>query len=188
MSEIIDSFNRIKNIIYKKNETTRTLEDLVRFIQKKNKTEDDIQLISQLNLYSKAMVGAVNDLGTESILLNTKIVSFQEGLDIEEENIETHIKEIILIVDKFIDSLSAMIRTFDFKSENFQLKKSEHYVKSYRANLIKKLHEFKLKSMINYEDETNLYMFVNDVIDVVIKEGYKLRLKKLNEVLSRDYS
>lgn len=190
MSEDIrNSFNKIKNIVYKKNERARTLEDLVAFIQQPNKTEEDIKLIKRLYSYTEKMLQASNDLGTKSMILNTKIDELQEGLELSDQSdIESHIKEIVLIIEKFVDSLSAMIRSFDFKNEYFELKKSEHYVKAYRSNLIKKLHEFKLKNMINKEDEKTLYIFVNDVIDVIINESSKLRLKKLNEVLGREYS
>lgn len=189
MSEIRNSFNNIKNNVYKKDEKVRTLEDLVVLINKKNKTEEDIELIERLKSYTESMIQALNDLGTKSVVLSTKIDSFQEGLEIDsEENIENHIKEIVLIIERFVDSLSALIRSYDFKTEYFQLKKTEQYIKSYRSKLIKKLHEFKLKNIINQEDEKQIYIFVNDVIDVMIKESYKLRLKKLHEVLSRDYS
>jgi hypothetical protein len=187
MSEIKDSFNKIKNILYKKNEETRSLIDLVEFIQKPIKTEEDIKLIKRLKSYTDRMIQCINDLGTKSIVLNTKIEEFQEGLDIDND-LDIQVKEIILIIDQFVDGLSVLIRTFDFKTEYFQLKRSEYYIKSYRSNLIKKLHEFNLKTQINKEDEKTILILINDIIDVVIKESSKLRLKKMNEVLSREYS
>ena len=188
--ETRNSFNRMKNILYKKNERVRTLEDVVLIIQKEHKSEEDKQLLKKIKSFVDSMIDSMNDLGTKSIVMNSSIdEDFFSGLELNQsDDVDHHVKDIVIIIDQFIDALSAMIRTLEFKNERFYLKKTEYYIKSYRNNLIKKLHEFKLKSAINNSDNQNFLFFVNDVIDVVIKEGHNLRLKKLSEVLERELS
>lgn len=187
MFELEKSFNKIKNVIYKKNESVRTLEDLVIFIQKE-KTKKDLETISKLKLYVRTMLYSMNDLGTEIISINNRKNNIDEKNELLKKNyFNEYVKSLVFIIDQFADGLSAIVRTIDFQDEYFEMKKTEIYVKNYRESLIKKLREYKLKITINEEDFNKFIFVMNDVINVIIQEAYKLRLTKLYEVLSRNY-
>lgn len=181
--KLLASFNRIKNILYKKETKShafRKLQDIL----SSELSEDDKQLLLKIAEYIKAMQKSIEDLGTEILELTVENKDSYGVEVIDADDIMKHVQKMILLIDSFIDSFSAMVRSMDFEEERFELKYRESYLKSIRHKLIGIVQKLKLKSnMLNNEDEIKIKIFINDMIDMTIRQSVSMRLKDLHNLI-----
>lgn len=183
MSELIEEFNKIKNQLYKKDLEKLSLTELAELITKKNKTQEEVIIIKKIYLFTNTIKKALIDFGTKIIEINTdvQIIASENFSEIKET--EQKIKEILFLLDVFIDALSAIIRVYKYKESRFDLKKIEYYLKALRNKLLVKTNEYRLTLIKNDDIEKEIKLFLNDIIDIVIRFSYKLRILKLHDKL-----
>jgi len=182
-NELLESFNKLKNLIYPNSYKKYKLTDIAYLIKKENKTSKEIETYNKIYQYVKTMNTAVQTLGTKLISIENINTNFG---DIENKDIEAHVKDIIFQFDIFIDSLSAIGRAYKFKKSKFDLKKSTTYLKAIRNKFVQKSSEFKLKIIRNEKEKDQFILHIKDVIHVFIHEAYALRIsviyKKFKEL------
>lgn len=186
MSELIDQFNELKNLIYKDTTKKMSLSEIALLIKKKNKTIDELKILNSIKVFVKTMLLTVEDMGTKALELNysMSIESESEGIEVS-NNIEKNVKDILMLLDQYIDALNAMIRVYDYTDNRLNLKESEQYLRALRSKLIEKAHAYTSDLMQEEEDKIEIIHFLNDLIDTVAKTSYGLRLMKLNNALEK---
>ena len=187
MSELLDKFNELKSLIHKEEDKKFSLSDIARLIKKKNKTKEEYKILIETRFYVKTMLLSIEDLGTKILELNydKELEESSKGLSYS-KNIQIIIKEILVLIDQYIDALSAMIRVYEYNEEKLQLKDSEHYLKAFRSKLIEEAHQYNSIIIEEHKEEQKeeIIHFLNNLIDVMAKTSYSLRLIKLYEALS----
>lgn len=130
------------------------------------------------------MQRSIEDLGTEILELSTENKDSYGVEVIETDDIMKHTQKMILLIDQFIDSFSVMVRSIDFEEERFELKYRESYLKSIRNKLIGIVQKLKLRSnVLNNEDEIKIKTFINDMIDLTIRQSVSMKLKDLYNLI-----
>ena len=175
--QLNESFNKIKNILYKKDafEKRYSFEELAELIAKPLKSEEEEKTLKSIAMFIKAMNESIQDLGTQ--IMRIKDINFDDR-----QEIENAAKEIILIIDEFIDSLIALSRTFDFKENRANLKISEVKLKKLRNAIIHSLNEMRFKINTTDTDKEQVKTLINDIIDNIIDQSVILRIEKLYKV------
>jgi hypothetical protein len=176
--QLNDSFNKIKNILYKRDafEKRYSFEELANLISTPNKSPVEEETLKSIALFIATMKESIQDLGTQILIV--KDIDFEER-----QSIENGAREIILIIDNFIDALVALDRTFDFKDNTVNIKISETRLKKSRNAIIHNLNEIKFKMEISETDKEQIRTLVNDIIDGVIDQSIMLRVDRLYEIL-----
>lgn len=183
-NNIKKAFSSFKNTLYDSSYSKQKLTDIAELITKENKTKQEYQKINNLLIYIDAMVESLQDIGTKIAEINTSEEIEFDGFKNFNKN-ETHIKDIVLYMDQFIDALFAFMRTHSNDSSSFELKKSSTYLKAIRDSFVKSSREFKLKIIRNPHEEKNFRVVINDAIDNFIKEGYSFRILVLRDKLQK---
>ena len=175
--QLNDSFNKIKNILYKRDAFGKrySFEELASIISKQDKSQEEENTLRSMALFVKAMSESIQDLGTQ--IMRIKTIDFDNRQDIE-----STAKDIVIIIDSFIDSLIALSRTFDFKENRVNLKISETKLKKIRNAIIHELNEMRFKIDISDTDKEQVRILINDIIDNIIDQSVILRIEKLNKV------
>lgn len=179
----MEEFNKIKNILYKKEFEKLPLPELAELILKKIKTKEDKEVIEKLFIFSKAIRQSLLDFGTKILELNTDIEVHSSESFSPIKNLEENIKEILFLLDSFIDALAALNKIIEYKESRLELKKAEYYLKSIREKLLEKVKEYRLLLIKKKDFEEEFKHFLNDLIDIIIRTAYKLRIIKLYDKL-----
>lgn len=183
--KIMESFNNIKNRIYKNNTSMSRydFQELAEILTKSEWNQDELQALGQLKGYVNGIRDSIEDLGSKIIELND--VDFSNKIRLND-----FLKEIILLIDGFIDSLAAVISVVEFDDNRINVEMSLARLKSLRNSLIQKMNEYsKMTNGITFsEDQSNfMKVLVNDIIDSIIKESFQLRIQKLSEILNNKF-
>ena len=178
--KIQNSFNSIKNIVYnnKLNEKY-SFEEMVDVLIADDFTEEELIKLKELYKCVDDIKIVVEDLGTK--LLDINDIDFSKKYIIESE-----VKEIILLIDIFIDSLNKITQIIEFKENRINVIKSVARLKSLRANIIKKV--INTKVSLQKTNPKVVKMIILDIIDSLIKESYKLRIIKMHQLITKKIS
>jgi len=183
--KIIESFNNIKNRIYKNNNSMSRydFQELADILTKSQWNEDELEALGLLKGYVNGIKDSIEDLGSKIIEINN--IDFSNKIRLND-----FLKEIIILIDSFIDSLSAVINVVEFDDNRINVEMSLARLKSLRNSLIHKMNEYsKMTNGITFSvDQSNfMKVLVNDIIDSIIKESFQLRIKKLSEILNNKF-
>jgi len=183
--KIMESFNNIKNKIYKNdsNMSRYDFQELAEVLIKSDWNEEELQSLGLLKGYINGIKNSVEDLGSK--IIETTLLDFTNKIRVND-----FLKEIILLIDEFIDSLSAVINIIEFDENRINIKLSLANLKSIRNSLIHKMNEYsRMTNGITFsEDQSNfMRILINDIIDSIIKESFKLRIQKLFEILNNKF-
>jgi len=102
-NELLESFNKLKNLIYPNTYNKYKLTDIAYLIKKENKTSKEIEVYNKIYQYIKTMNVAIQTLGTKLISIENVKTDFG---DIEVKDIESHVRDIVLQFDIFIEHIS----------------------------------------------------------------------------------
>lgn len=182
LEKLNQSFHKMKNTLYTTTYDVKKYKytDIATLVAKKEKNEDDLIFLKKLYHYFESMKNVVEDLGTEIIKL--------KEVDFENKNeVEVYSREIIELIDKFIDTLVAINSNFQLSSDDVNTRMSEFHLKSLRSKFIKAVNTFKMKFDVNMDstERVKIYTFITDIIDDIIKESISLRVVRLYEVLDK---
>jgi len=179
-NELHEIFERIKKTLYEKDYNKLDLPELVELILKENKTANDIKNLKLIYEYIIRMERSLENLGT----ITTKIDELNKD-STTTSDIELQVRNLIEIVDQYIDSSSAILRVVDFKESKLILKQSLAYLKATRYLIISKTNEYKLKINKNTLDKKVFLKFLIDIIDTFVREAYITRILKIKQVLEK---
>jgi len=174
--DLLDSFNRFKNLVYTNTYKKYKLNEIAYLIKKPNKTKKEKEAIVKIAKYIKTINEAIQTLGTKLISIDS---SDNEFIDITNKKLEEHVKDIIYQFSIFVDALAAIGRSYKFNRSSFNLKKSTTYLKAIRNKFVQKSSEFKLKIIRNKNEEQIFISHIKDVINIFLSEAYALRISVL---------
>lgn len=183
--KIMESFNNIKNTIYKNNTVMSKydFQELVEILTKSEWNQDELEALGLLKGYVNGIKNNTEDLGSKIIELNN--IDFSNKI-----RLNNFLKEIILLIDGFIDSLSAVINIVEFDDNRINVEMSLARLKSLRNSLIHKMNEYsKMTGGIEFSQDQSNFMkvLVHDIIDSITKESFQLRIQKLSEILNNKF-
>lgn len=183
--KMMESFNNIKNRIYKNNTSMSRydFQELAEILTKSEWNEDELEALGLLKGYVNGIKNSVEDLGSKIIELNS--IDFSNKIRLND-----FLKEIILLIDCFIDSLSAVIDVVEFDDNRLNVEMSLARLKSLRNSLIHKMNEYsRMTGGIEFSQDQSTFMkvLVHDIIDSITKESFQLRIQKLSEILNNKF-
>jgi len=183
--KLMESFNNIKNRIYKNNNfvSRYDFQELAEILTRNDWNNEEIEALKRVKDYVNNIKNCVEDLGSK--IIDISIMDFSNKIRLGD-----FIKEIIVIIDEFIDSLSAIINVIEFEENRINVDMSLARLKSLRNSLIQKINEYtRMTSGVTFSDDNINFMhvLVNDIIDSIIKESFKLRIQKLSEILNSKF-
>ncbi len=183
--KILESFNNIKNRIYKnQNFSSRyEFEEFVEIFTHENWNEDDLEALQALKNYVNNIKNSVEDLGSK--IVDLTLLDFSNKVRLEE-----FAKKIIVIIDEYIDALVAITNIVEFDENRINIQLSLARLKSLRNSLIKKINEYcRMTTGITFKDDQAQFMkvLISDIIDSIIKESFLLRIQKLSEILNEKF-
>lgn len=178
--KMLESFNKIKNRIYKDNNYSNRydFQELAEILSRSEWSIEELIALRALKRYVFKIKESVEDLGSK--IIETIQLDFSNKIRAEE-----FIRDIIIIIDEFIDSLQAIVNVIEFDENRINVEMSSARLKSLRNSLIKKMNEFNRSSGVTMDlDQTNfMKILVTDIIDSLIKESFQLRIQRLSEIL-----
>lgn len=191
LDKMNDSFLKIKDTAYDQKFQKLKLSDLAELIIKKDKSPEEKKYISNIFIYIKNIRESITSLGQKILELNTDIDMGENILIQDRDNLELHTKDIIICLDQFIDSISALNRVYNFKESRIELSILEISIKSNRDSILKNVKEYRREKSLSIYDSIseinkNYTSFLNDIIDIVVKDAVKLSIIKLYNVLKKE--
>lgn len=180
--KILESFNNIKNRIYKNNNfsTRYDFQELAEILSRNDWDKDEREALDLLKKYVNSIKFSVEDLGSK--IIDVTVIDFSNKIRLEE-----FIRDIILIIDEFVDSLVAITNVIEFDENRVNIEMSLARLKSLRNSLIQKMNEYNRKIAgitLNNDQAKFMSILLTDIIDSIIKESFQLRIQKLSEVLN----
>ncbi len=184
LEDIKKSFNKMKNTLYTNTYDIKKYEytDITSIITKEHKTEEDWKVLEKFYHFITNIKNVVEDLGTE--IINVKNLDFNN-----KNEIELFSRSMIELIDKFIDTLVAINEHFSFKNDDINTRMSEYKLKSLRTKFVQKINKYRIQFDVNADksEVDKIRVLISDILDDIIKETVSLRIKKLHEVLSRQF-
>jgi hypothetical protein len=182
IEDIYKSFNKMKNTLYPTSYEIKKYEyvDIANILAKEEKTQEDWEIIEKFHHYISTIKDIIEDIGNQ--IMAIREINFEN-----KHEVEVFSKEIIELVDKFIDTLAAINNNFRFSNDDVNTRMSEFHLKSLRSKFIKAVNSYKIKFDVNIEKDEirKIYTFVNDILDDIIREAVSLRVDRLYDVLEK---
>lgn len=180
--KMLESFNNIKNRIYKNNNFSSRydFQELAEILTRSDWDEEEMEALQLLKRYVNGIKFSVEDLGSR--IIDATTIDFSNKIRLEE-----FIRDIVLIIDEFVDSLVAITTVIEFDENRMNIEVSLARLKSLRNSMIQKMNEYsRMTSGITLNEDQTAFMRVllTDIMDSIIKESFQLRIKKLSEVLN----
>jgi hypothetical protein len=179
MNELYNIFLNIKKNLNSNSSKKLELIELVNLIIKENKTQRDYEKLSQIQRYTDLIIKSLSNLGTDIMKLSSL------DSDIMFVEIEKRIRTIILNIDQFIDGLSAIINTIDFKDNRIEIKQVLAYLKSLRGIIISRTNDYRIKLDKKNHDISIFIIFLAETIDTILSQAYNLRLFKIKNAIGK---
>lgn len=184
LNNLHESFNRMKKTLYTTTYDIKKYEyvDITNLIIKEDKTEEDWKILKKFYHLIETLKLVVEDIGTQ--ILKIQEINFENKSDLE-----LFSKDVIELIDKFIDTLAAINENFNFTSDDIDTRMSEYHLKSLRSNFIKRINEFRFKFDVNIEESeiNKIKTLINDMLDDIIKETISLRVERLSQILKKQF-
>ena len=186
MHELIEIFTEIKNNLYNRSNQKYSFIKLYKIINKKNKTDKENMYLKKLFICVNKMKQILSNLGTR--LFNITIDEYKTKYSnvILFDNMDGQLKELVVLIDKFIEGLK-IFNNFYIDKDSFKIKKTLYYLIEVRNYLYKNILKYSKLLLKNEIEENKLKRMLNDVIDIFIQKGYKLEVIKLYNVLKGIY-
>lgn len=182
IEDLRKSFNKMKKTLYTSSYDVKKYEyqDVTNLLMKEDKTKEEIETLKKFQSLIESIKLIVEDIGTQ-------IVRIQDMDFNNKGDLEMFSRDMIELIDKFIDTLVAINETFNFSSDDIDTRMSEYRLKSLRTNFIKKINEFRFKFDVNIDpvEIEKVKSLVSDILDDIIKETISLRVDRLSEVLNK---
>ncbi len=180
--KIIESFNNIKNRIYKNSIVFNRydFQELAEILTRTDWDFEEIQALKLVRDYVNKIKESVEDLGSKIIDLSSIDMSNKIRLG-------EYVKDIVFIIDEYIDSLSAITNVVEFDENRINVEMSLARLRSLRNSVIQKMNEYSRMTngiILSTENSELMRVLISDIIDSLIKESFKLRIQKLSEVLN----
>lgn len=184
LNDLHESFNKMKKTLYTTSYDIKKYEyvDITNLIVKENKTEEEWKTLEKFYHLIETLRLVVEDIGTQ--ILRVQEINFENKRDLE-----IFSKDVIELIDKFIDTLVAINENFNFSSDDIDTRMSEYHLKSLRSNFIKRVNEFRFKFDVNIEQSeiNKIKTLINDILDDIIKETISLRVDRLSQILKKQF-
>lgn len=182
INDLRKSFNKMKKTLYTSSYDVKKYEyaDITNLIMKEDKTEEEVEILKRFQSLVDNIRLVVEDIGTQ--IVEIQHMSFENKNDLE-----LFSKDMIELIDKFIDTLVAINENFSFSNDDIDTRMSEYRLKSLRTNFIKKVNEFRFKFDVNIDpvEIEKIKLLISDILDDIIKETISLRVERLSEVLKK---
>lgn len=185
MKDLRQSFNKMKKTLYTSSYDVKKYEykDITNLIMKEDKTQEEEDTLRKFYLLIENIRLVIEDIGTQIVYI--------QNLNFENKNdLELFSKDMIELIDKFIDTLVAINENFSFSSDDIDTRMSEYRLKSLRTHFIKKVNEFRFKFGVNIDaiEIEKVKSLIHDILDDIIKETISLRVDKLSSILNKHFS
>ncbi len=191
IEDIENSFNKTKDAIYNQSFQRLALGDLAELISKPSKSIEETNYLLNIFNYMSNIRESLTHLGQKILELNTDVEVGEGFITSDRSNLELHTRDIIIYLDQFIDSVAALNRVYNFEESRIELNIMEVSIKTNRESVLRKAKEYRLNKSIGMESDqidirTNYLQFLNEIIDVVVKDGVKLSVLKIYSILKKD--
>ncbi len=183
MNELLEVFSNIKKTVYKHNPQKYDMESIFSKLQKNDKTKADIDFIQGAYLYVSGMHASLESIGTKIIEMERYMEAISDGdtksLIAGQSKFEDILKSIFMLVDDFLDSITAFSRLYQAKGQEFDFIRTVMELHAKRDLLMKIGNEYMSKLIKGTSDSVELKFFLSDFLDSLLNEAYRLQINKL---------
>lgn len=180
MDELIDLFSTIKNTVYKHNQQKYDLETIFKTINECPETDDRFK---NIYIYVTSMKNNLESIGTKIIEIqkfaDAIIKNGDKYFTANQNALDELLKSIFKNIDDFIDSITAFSRIYQAKGQEFDFIRTIMELRAKRDLLMKLGNEYSSRLIKGKNDSLELQFFLNDFLDSIINESYRLQINKI---------
>ena len=178
--ELINIFTNIKKTVC----NTKTVKYDVSEVFKYIETADiNDEMFKNISIYVFAMKYSIEAIGTDIIKMNRYMELFSENSDnfftANQNDFESVFKEIIENIDNFTDSIVNLFKLIGNENQEFDFMKTSFELKAKRDMLVASGNEYTAKLIRGKKDSNTFVFYINDFIDTMLNESYKLQLNNM---------
>jgi len=182
-NELLEIFSDIKKSVYKHNPQKYNMDVIFEKISATDKSKEDIEFIQGAYLYVQGMRSALESIGTKIIELERYMESISKGdtktLVAEQGRFEDILRTMFVLIDNFVDSISAFSRIYQARGQEFDFIRTIMEIRAKRDLLMKIGNEYMAKLIKGSNDSGELQFFLSDFLDSLLNEAYRLQINKL---------
>lgn len=182
-NELLEVFSNIKKTVYKHNPQKYNMDSIFVRLEKIDKTKEDVDFIQGAYLYISGMHSSLESIGTKIIEMERYVEAISDkdtkSMIAEQGNFEGILKSIFMLVDEFLDSITAFSKFYQVKGQEFDFIRTVMELHAKRDLLMKIGNEYMSKLIKGIPDSVELQFFLNDFLDSLLNEAYRLQINKL---------
>lgn len=183
---LVDIFQQIKGSLYKREVPEHELRELRLLIAKRPKSAEERATLSAAFGLISTLRTTCGQLGSRVFKIEIDSIKNKSAAPVIYDVVDLKIRDLMRVLDTFIDTVSRFFEIIDYKEETFALKKSVAYLKGTREYLIKRTNEYTKQIIKNERDKEGIKLVLNDAIDVFLQESTSLQVLRFYELLE-DY-
>ena len=183
-SQLLEIFSDIKNIIINnRNLQPYNMEPIIERLTAIEVSDENTKYIQAMFVYVSCMKTSIESIGTKIIEMQRYIDIINSGntksFEANQKKFEDILKAIFVIIDDFIDSMTAFSRFYQIKGQEYDFIRSVMMLRSKRDLLMKLGNEYMGKLIKGINDNSELRFFLGDFLDSIIYEAHRLQINKL---------
>lgn len=182
-NELLEIFSDIKKSVYKHNPQKYNMDVIFDKLSKPNKTPQEVDFIQGAYLYLQGMHSSLESIGTKIIEMERYMESISKGdtktMVAGQGRFEELLKQMFMLIDNFVDSISAFSRIYQAQGQEFDFIKTIMGIRAKRDLLMKTGNEYMSKLIKGSNDSEELQFFLSDFLDTLLNEAYRLQINKL---------
>lgn len=97
----------------------------------------------------------------------------------EQGRFEEILRNMFVLIDNFVDSISAFSRIYQAQGQEFDFIRTIMEIRAKRDLLMKIGNEYMAKLIKGSNDSSELQFFLSDFLDSLLNEAYRLQINKL---------
>lgn len=182
MSELLDVFSNIKKTVYKHNSQKYDMETVFSKMSG-TMTKSDIDYIQGAYLYVYGMKSSLEAIGTKIIEIyrytESVVSGDQKGIIAGQNGFENALKELFVLIDSFVDSITAFSKVYQAKGQEYDFIRTIMELRAKRDLLMKNGNAYMTKLIKTQTDNQELQFFLSDFLDTLLNEAYRLQINRL---------
>jgi len=182
-NELLEIFSDIKKSVYKHNPQKYNMDAVFDKLADPNKSKADIDFIQRVYLYVQGMHSSLGSIGTKIIEMERYMESITNGdhktLVAEQGKFEEILKSTFMLIDNFVDSISAFSKVYQARGQEYDFIRTIMEIRAKRDLLMKIGNEYMSKLIKGTSDSGELQFFLNDFLDTLLNEAYRIQINKL---------
>jgi hypothetical protein len=159
------------------------MESIFSRLERTEKSKEDLDFIQGAFLYVSGMHASLESIGTKIIEMERYVEAISnddvKSMVAGQNKFEEILKSIFILVDNFLDSITAFSRLYQAKGQEFDFIRTVMELHAKRDLLMKIGNEYMSKLIKGSSDSVELQFFLSDFLDSLLNEAYRLQINKL---------